>query len=188
MLNPDFNVLGRKDGYATQLLHVLQKIGETKRVKQGTVVVDEDVSTNSFFVIIDGIFKTVKEIDGQPYIVCFTFPGDIDGDPLVLMTPPNQYYKIIAVTDSTLVLFNWNDLQREMGEEVFDKMLNHYLLQYIRFLQTRVVESLALSAEERYRSLVKQNAFQTSKIPLLDLAAYLGITPQSLSRIRANRT
>jgi hypothetical protein len=103
------------------------------------------------------------------------------------MDPPDQYYKLISVVDSTIISFNWQNLKHEIGEDVFNKMLSHYLLKYIQFLQTRVVENIALNAEERYKLLVQKNPSQSLEIPLLDLSAYLGITPQSLSRIRANK-
>jgi CRP-like cAMP-binding protein len=188
MLNPDFNILNNSDdNFSKLLLDVIEKIGENKKVKQGTVIVEDKVKTNTFFVIIDGIFKTVKRINEQEHIVCFTFNGDIDGDPLVFMDPPAQYYKLVSVIDSTIILFDWQNLKHEIGEYVFNKMLSHYLLKYIQFLQARVIENIALNSEERYRMLVQQNPQQSLEIPLLDLSAYLGITPQSLSRIRANK-
>jgi hypothetical protein len=64
MLNPDFNILNNSDdNFSKLLLDVIEKIGENKKVKQGTVIVDDKVKTNTFFVIIDGIFKTVKKIN-----------------------------------------------------------------------------------------------------------------------------
>lgn len=188
MLNPSFNILNGNDAASKILLEVIEKIGVKKKIKQGTVIVDSKSTANHFFVITNGIFKTVKEINGQPYIICFTFTGDIDGDPLVFIDPPEQYYKLIAVVDSTIILFDWQKLKSEIGEDVFSKILSHYLLKYIQFLQARVVENIALNAEERYKVLVQQNPLQSLEIPLLDLAAYLGITPQSLSRIRATKT
>ncbi len=103
------------------------------------------------------------------------------------MDPPGQYYELIAVVDSVIILFDWPSLKNEIGEDIFNRMLSHYLLKYIQFLQVRVVANITLNAEERYRILLQQNPKQSLEIPLLDLAAYLGITPQSLSRIRANK-
>lgn len=52
----------------------------------------------------------------------------------------------------------------------------------------KVVESLiSLKPEERYQNLLKERPDLVSRIPQNILATYLGITPVSLSRIRARR-
>lgn len=52
----------------------------------------------------------------------------------------------------------------------------------------KVVESLiSLKPEERYQNLIKERPDLVSRIPQHILATYLGITPVSLSRIRARR-
>ncbi|MCU0322436.1 MAG: hypothetical protein MUE72_08470, partial [Chitinophagaceae bacterium] len=110
MLNPSFNILNNSDPTSKLLLDVIEKNGVKKCIKQGFVIVDGKSTANQFFVITNGIFKTVKEVNGQPYIICFTFTGDIDGDPLVFMDPPESYYKLVAVVDSTIILFDWQNL------------------------------------------------------------------------------
>jgi hypothetical protein len=42
------------------------------------------------------------------------------------------------------------------------------------------------SADERYHNLLRENPQILQRIPLKYIASYLGITPVSLSRIRAN--
>ncbi len=55
------------------------------------------------------------------------------------------------------------------------------------FLQTeeRLISLLFTTASERYRELLKDNPDLLQRMPLECLASYLGITPVSLSRIRA---
>ena len=64
------------------------------------------------------------------------------------------------------------------------------------FPQMTVAENLAInmekrislflnnSAEERYRFLLKNNSLLVQSVPLQYLAAYIGITPQHMSRLR----
>ncbi|MEN0053263.1 MAG: Crp/Fnr family transcriptional regulator [Mucilaginibacter sp.] len=51
-------------------------------------------------------------------------------------------------------------------------------------LQARLHSSQSISAEERYLELMKQHPKISSRIPLIYIASYLGITAESLSRIR----
>ena len=55
------------------------------------------------------------------------------------------------------------------------------------FLQTeeRLISLLFTTASERYMKLIQNNPELLQRIPLECLASYLGITPVSLSRIRA---
>ena len=57
----------------------------------------------------------------------------------------------------------------------------------LEFLQTeeRLISLLFSTATERYVALLKDNSDLLQRIPLECLASYLGITPVSLSRIRA---
>lgn len=52
--------------------------------------------------------------------------------------------------------------------------------------QNQQIESMTLTAEERYHNLLKNNPELLQRISQKHIASYLGITPQSLSRIRKN--
>ncbi len=54
--------------------------------------------------------------------------------------------------------------------------------------QNRELDLLTQSAEERYYSLFKNRPQLIKEIPLMYIASYIGITPQTLSRIRARVT
>jgi CRP-like cAMP-binding protein len=56
------------------------------------------------------------------------------------------------------------------------------------FVETleREIDLLNLTAEERYIKLVKQHSNLVNQIPLKHIASYLGIQPESLSRVRKN--
>jgi CRP-like cAMP-binding protein len=50
--------------------------------------------------------------------------------------------------------------------------------------QQRLNAAYSASAEERYRELIEHQPQIIRRVPLLHIASYLGITPESLSRIR----
>lgn len=53
--------------------------------------------------------------------------------------------------------------------------------------ERRILCSLHSTAEERYAEFVESKPALAQRIPLHMLASYLGITPETLSRIRARR-
>jgi hypothetical protein len=52
------------------------------------------------------------------------------------------------------------------------------------FIETRIFSLLSMSGEERYRYLQNQNPDLFDQVPLKYLASMMGMTPESLSRIR----
>jgi len=59
------------------------------------------------------------------------------------------------------------------------------LIQEVQFFTQEIMEALqSQTAEQRYRQMLHNNDPLLQKVPLKHLASYLGIAPQSLSRIR----
>jgi CRP-like cAMP-binding protein len=52
------------------------------------------------------------------------------------------------------------------------------------WMEALLIESQTRSAEQRYRELLEEEGHWAGKVPLKYLASYLGIAPESLSRIR----
>jgi CRP-like cAMP-binding protein len=54
----------------------------------------------------------------------------------------------------------------------------------IRFMQKRINMLLSATAEERYLNFIMLYPNLTIRVPQWMIASYLGITPESLSRVR----
>ena len=96
---------------------------------------------------------------------------------------------IDTLQDSEVLL-----LEKSAREEMLDncpKMEKLFRLQiesgYVA-TQQRIVDSLSASAEERYLKFIKTYPKIFEIVPQNQIASYLGITPQSLSRIRKKLT
>ena len=64
-------------------------------------------------------------------------------------------------------------------------LLNERLLQnHIRHLQKRITQLLSATAEERYLDFVSIYPDIMLRVPQWMVASYLGIAPESLSRVR----
>jgi len=71
-----------------------------------------------------------------------------------------------------LKIFNWSEFVRKLVQEV----------QF--YTEQILVEAQNETAEERYLKMIQENDIILAKVPLKHIATYLGIVPQSLSRIR----
>ena len=90
-----------------------------------------------------------------------------------------------AVEDSEVLLLNADFFTKVIEKFPNTAENNDLLLQkHIRNLQNRVNSLLAETAEERYMNFIKMYPDILLRVPQWMVASYLGITPESLSRVR----
>ena len=125
--------------------------------------------------------------DGEERTTYFFFENHLLADyPSCLTGQPSQL-NIQALTDTDLVVFDYAVLRQLYDErpvyERFGRVLAEYLL---LGTDARLTEQLILSPEERYRALLASGKTKIlERVPQHLVANYLGVTPVSLSRIRA---
>lgn len=97
---------------------------------------------------------------------------------------PSLFY-INAIEDSELFLFSMETLN-SLTEQIpkFEKVIQAAAIHQIAKYQDRIATTLTLSADEKYRLLLRQNPQLAQHVPQHMIASYLGITPETLSRIR----
>lgn len=95
-------------------------------------------------------------------------------------------WNIQALTDTevyTLSYSNYQKLRTHVPE--WDHYERLFILKLLSALENRVYSLLSMSAEERYQYLFQSDANMFNELPLQYLASMLGMTPETLSRIRA---
>lgn len=184
MISPEliYNHIPKKQ--SDYFLSIIQKIGKEKAIKKGEILIKNGSHPSFFFYILNGVFKTYIEKNDKPYILGFTFDGDIDGCPRSLLKGIANNFHIEAVVDSIVLICEFKDFQKACSPEKYTSITHNIITNYISLLETRTIEALAMNAEQRYEKLRLQNPNLIDKIPLTDIASFLGITTERLSRIR----
>ncbi len=93
-----------------------------------------------------------------------------------------------AIEDAELLLISKFNYERLL-EEV-PVMERYFRLLYQNSLITkdkRLISSNTFSTEEKYKELIEMYPFISQRIPQHLIASYLGVTPETLSRIKNNR-
>jgi CRP-like cAMP-binding protein len=125
--------------------------------------------------------------NGEERTTYFFFENHLLADyPSCVLGRPSEL-NIQALTDTELLVFDYAVLRRLYDEcpayERFGRVLAEYL---VLGTDARLVEQLILSPEERYRALLASSKTKSrERVPQHLVANYLGVTPVSLSRIRA---
>ncbi|TDU34314.1 CRP-like cAMP-binding protein [Gelidibacter sediminis] len=94
-------------------------------------------------------------------------------------------YYIQALEDSEIVMID-EDFIKNLSIKIpaFTEFNNKLLHNHIRHLQNRIHMLLSSNAEERYLEFVAMYPDILLRVPQTMVASYLGITPESLSRVR----
>ena len=97
---------------------------------------------------------------------------------------PSQFY-IEAVEDSEVYIWKDEYINQQLKKDVNWALVAKQLADFfIIRKEDREVSLLKDSAEKRYRDFCEEYKDAVFRIPQSDIASYLGIAPESLSRIR----
>ncbi len=137
--------------------------------------------------VIKGITRTY-EVDetGQEHVIQFGPEDWWVGDLYSFLTDTPSKYNIDCLEDTEALQISKQD-QETLYQRV-PKMERHFriLIQNAFIASTqRLSSSLSKSASEQYEEFIKRYPHIEQRVPNHQIASYLGITPQSLSRIRA---
>ena len=167
-------------------LSTLEAISETKTYKKGEFLLLQDEICRYSFSIEKGITRKFYLNDGKEITTDFIFEDDIavSFDSYILQKPSKEY--IQALTDTVVSQTNFIAFQNAKKNHPklieFDLLLTEY---YTMWLENRLFQFHTLDATQRYLLLLKEHPEIILNIPLTYIASYLGISLETLSRIRS---
>lgn len=143
------------------------------------------ICRNAFF-ILEGCIRYYHLVDGEEQTGQFFFEGSwyCDYESFLFDRPSEQ--TIQALERTTVAILSKDTLQSLFVEipqfERFGRLMaeNAFI-----GLRKRTESLMQLPASERYTALVNQRPKVIKRIPQKYIASYLGIRPQSLSRLRS---
>ncbi len=115
----------------------------------------------------------------------FGFTGDFISAYQYFLSQQPCTYQIEAISETILWSVSFADLQEIYNTTTIGNTIGRLASEGLFIKKSnREISFLTQSAEERYLSLIENDAHLLQSIPLKYLASYIGITPQALSRIR----
>lgn len=132
-----------------------------------------------------GIVREYVLVDGKEVTKWISIKGYFVVDLASFVFDQPARWNIQALTDCELYVIDASDYQK-IGQIVprWMELEKLFIAKCFTVLEDRVLQHLSLSAEERYAQLFAFNKELFNQVPLQYLASMLGMTPETLSRIR----
>jgi CRP-like cAMP-binding protein len=156
-----------------------------RSVKKGTILLKQGQKSKESYFVLKGCIRTYYIIDGDEKTTAFHTEMDALTPPCVTSKTPSEYY-ISCVEDSILTVSN-SDVEVEVYSkfpklETLCRIISEELLAKQRIDFDAFKNS---SPEQRYLNLIENRPTLIQRVPQHQLASFLGIKPQSLSRLRS---
>lgn len=171
---------------STEQSNFLESLWTPQRLRRGQFFQHAgDVTSHGGFVV-DGCFRTYAvDATGVEGIISFSAERSFIGDIASAVTGLPTSYAVDAIEPSTILKIDLASFNRML--ETFPEIASRYRLGLQRAQgeqQRRIAMSLSASADERHADFVARQPALAARIPQRMLASYLGIAPETLSRIR----
>lgn len=181
------------NNYLAKVLNVpLERINmcspyyEAKKIQKNQFLLQYGEICRYIYFVEKGLLKMYSiDKNGKEHIIQFAPESWLISDRSSLYFNEKSVYYIEAVEDSEVLMLPPDFINRVIGGFPDSVEKSDILLQkHIKSLQDRINSLLGETAEERYMKFIRMYPDLLLRVPQWMIASYLGITPESLSRVR----
>lgn len=166
-------------------LDTLVSLFDKVELAKGDIYIHQGYICNKLAFVKEGILRISAQIDSHDITQWISTKGYYVTDLVNFMQGTRSRWNITALTDSVVY---------SISKSNYDKIENHipdwskkekaFLIHCFTILENRVSQFISMTAEERYRHYFQENKNLFNQIPQQYIASLLGMTPETLSRIR----
>ena len=174
-------------GLKEEHLEPISELFKETHLNKGDFYTKQGKSFRYLSFIKSGHFRIYANHNGKDITQWIGSPGEFVTELSSLMFDAPSRFNIEAITDCELYTIKYesykkiNDIIPQWSE--IEKL---FLAKCFTIIESRVFSFLAMTAEERYNQLFESNKDLFNQVPLQYLASMLGMSPETMSRIRSN--
>jgi len=156
-----------------------------KKLKKGEFLCKEGLKCNKIFIVKSGVLRSFYNYEGEELTTYFNIEN-------TFATALRSYLKEIpateniqAITDAEVVFITKEEMNRLYDEVPTWNKIGRIVMEHLYVkMEERSISLQNNSAKERYLEFMKEFPGVVNRIPLQYIASFLGIAPETLSRIR----
>ncbi len=183
------NYISKFISFNEQEWQLHQSILSRRFLKKGEFLLRGGEVCDHVTFINNGHFRVYNIVNEEELTINFAFEGNYVTDYISFVSRRPSSDFILAMDDAEILQIKYNDLQATYEKSPVWQKFGRIMAEYILvFIAERNKALLFNTPEERYINLMKERPKVIERIPQQYIASYLGIKPESLSRIRKRMT
>jgi CRP-like cAMP-binding protein len=166
---------------------IFKSLSTEKLYKKNSIIINQGDAISHVYLIKAGNLMTYLETQNkQIHVIQFGKDGWWTGDIESWESEVEANFTIKAMTDTSIIVLEKADFERLLIEAPsFEKYFRLIFQKLMISFQKRVIQNITLSSEKRYEKLLEEFPKCELVFPQKYIAAYLGITPEFLSKMKA---
>lgn len=166
---------------------LIESVAFTKKLRKRQYLLQEGNICHHYCFITKGLMRVYSVDDkGNEYVIRFARENwwIADCESLYMGTPSKL--NIDAIEDSELLLFEKTAINMLMEKvPAFGNMMTNMMRKSSVTTQNRIHEAITSRSTQKYDSFIKRYPDFALRVPQAMIASYLGIKPETLSRLRS---
>lgn len=168
-----------------QDLMTLERIFDEKTFVKNELIISEGQRVNHLYFLVSGFLRSYYFTDGKGITTKIYGPKQFASIFNAYLSDVSSQENLVAITDGVLLRISKENLALLCHTEPKWASIGQVIYQNSLAIHEEHSKNMfVLSGEERYLNLLKNYPEMIQVVPLQYLASYIGITPESLSRIR----
>lgn len=180
--------IGKYTGLPPKDVSELIAISKIQELKKGSFFIQAGDHPTKLAVVLKGLFRYLYiDAAGNEYTKAFMPEGNFLTSYSSMIRGEASYYFIEALEDAEILVFSYADWQHlSSSTSLWKDFLIRMLEKGYSAKEQRERDLLLLDAETRYLNFTRDFPGLVTRVKQHQVASYLGIKPESLSRIKKN--
>ena len=185
-LDPIIKNISKHISLNTQETEILKSFFLFKKIKKRQYLLQPgDVCRTENFVVSGLLRVYTTDENNNEHTLIFGLEDWWISDLYSFLSTNPSNMNIEALEDSEIICIEKDQLEK-LYESIpkFERLMRILFQNAFVAQQQRILESISLPAEKRYANFLKKYPSLDQRVPQTLIASYLGMTPETLSRIR----